>query len=228
MPTMKKCLLPLLLTLSAAPLQASVQDHDAIRAEVGSFVQRQTASQPGKVSYQVEGIDSRLALPGCAELVAFLPPGSRLLGKTSVGVRCTRDPGWTIFVPVQIKLTLDILVNARALPAGHVLSGTDLVTQSQEVNQLGSLTDPAQVEGQVLRYSIAAGQVLRSEMLRPPYSVKQGQTVQLLVQGGSFSIRSSGVALNDASDGQPAKVRNGSGSVINGVAHGNGVVEIAP
>lgn len=225
---MKKCILFLSMSLISTQLYASVQSHDAIRAEVGAFLQQQTAGQPGQMNYQVEDIDPRLVLQACDDLEPFLPTGSRLIGKTSVGVRCNRDKGWTIFVPVQIKLTQQLLINTRQLAAGHVISADDLSTQSREVNRLDGLTDPLQVVGKVLRYSISAGQMLRSEMLRVPYSVKQGQTVQLLVQGDSFSIRSSGVALNDASEGQLAKVRNYAGSVVNGVAHGNGVVEIAP
>jgi flagella basal body P-ring formation protein FlgA len=227
MQLMKKCIL-FLLCLCPTLLYASVQDHDVIRSQVSTFVQQQTAGQPGKMSYQVDEIDRRLVLQHCGTLETFLPSGSMLIGKTSVGVRCKQDHGWTIFVPVQIKLTQQILINARQLPAGHVMSEADLTTQSREVSHLGGLIDPEQVLGKVLRYSISAGQMLRTEMLRVPYSVKQGQTVQLLVQGDSFSIRSSGVALNDASDGQLAKVRSYTGGVINGVAHGSGVVEIAP
>lgn len=223
---MKKCFLFLLLCPALA--FASVQNHDAIRAQVSTFVQQQTSGQIGKMSYQVDDIDPRLTLQRCDDMQAFLPSGSRLIGRTSVGVRCNRDQGWTIFVPVQIKLTQQILINARQLSAGHVIDAADLTTQSREVNHLGGLTDPDLVVGKVLRYSISAGQMLRAEMLRVPYSVKQGQTVQLLVRGDSFSIRSSGVALNDASDGQLTRVRNYAGGVVNGVAHGNGVVEIAP
>ncbi len=224
---MKKCIL-FLLCLCPTLLYASVQDHDVIRSQVSAFVQQQTAGQPGKMSYQVDEIDRRLVLQHCSALETFLPSGSMLIGKTSVGVRCKQDHGWTIFVPVQIKLTQQILINVIQLPAGHVISEADLTTQSREVSHPGGLIDPEQVLGKVLRYSISAGQMLRTEMLRVPYSIKQGQTVQLLVQGDSFSIRSSGVALNDASDGQLAKVRSYTGGVINGVAHGSGVVEIAP
>lgn len=228
MQLMKKCILILLASLFPTLLFASVQEHELIRAQVSTFVQQQIEGQTGQMSVQVEAIDNRLVLTACDDMEAFLPAGSRLLGKTSVGVRCNRTPGWTIFVPVQIKLTQQILINARPLPAGHVLSSADLTTQSREVSHSGALTEPEQVIGKELRYSLSGGQMLRSEMLRTPYSVKQGQTVQLLVQGSSFSIRSSGVALNDASEGQLAKVKIASGSVINGVAHGNSVVEVAP
>src|SRR5574340_1506781 len=70
-----------------APPTAS-QDHAQIRNLVTGFVRQQTATLPGKVSYQVDEIDRRIVLPECNELEAFLPAGSQLIGKTSVGVRC--------------------------------------------------------------------------------------------------------------------------------------------
>jgi flagella basal body P-ring formation protein FlgA len=84
------------------------------------------------------------------------------------------------------------------------------------------------VIGKVLRYGISAGQALREDMLRPPYSVTQGQSVRLVVQGNSFSIRSEGVALNNASEGQTVQVRTSSGRVISGIAGSGGVVNIRP
>ncbi|HEU0189159.1 MAG TPA: flagellar basal body P-ring formation chaperone FlgA [Gallionella sp.] len=224
----------------SAPSTAT-QDHTQIRNAVASFVQQQTAALPGKVSYQIDEIDRRIVLPKCAELEAFLPAGSQLIGKTSVGVRCNQPlrkeeannrsahtNGWSIFVPVQIRLNLNLLTSAHQLPPGHTLQEQDLASQSTETSQPGGFTDPKQVLGKVLRYGIAAGQVLREDMLRQPYSVMQGQIVQLAVQGNGFSIRSEGVALNNASEGQTVQIRVGSGRVISGVARAGGVVEIVP
>lgn len=218
---------------------ATAQDHAQIRNFVAGFVRQQTAALPGKVTYQVDEIDRRIVLPKCAELEAFLPAGSQLIGKTSVGVRCNHPAeeahdrsaqarSWSIFVPVQIRLSLNLLTSARQLPLGHTLQEQDLASQATDSSQTGGFTDSKQVIGKVLRYGIAAGQVLREDMLRQPYSVTQGQVVPLAVQGNGFSIRSEGVALNNASEGQAVQVRVGGGRVISGVARAGGVVEIVP
>lgn len=207
---------------------AAYQDHAQIRASVVALVQQQTASLPGKVSFQVGEIDRRIMLPECARLEAFLPAGSQLIGKTAVGVRCNAQNGWSIFVPVQIRVSLNLLVSARQLPAGHLLQEQDIVAQTTETTKSVGFTDPAQVVGKVLRYGITAGQVLREDMLRLPYAVTQGQTVQIATQGSGFSIRNEGVALNNAVDGQPVQVRVGGGRVIGGIARNGGLVEVAP
>jgi flagella basal body P-ring formation protein FlgA len=225
---MKNLFLILSMFLQSSLVLAAAQDHQVLRDTVTAFVQQQTAALPGKTNFQVDDIDSRLVLTACEKLEAFLPTGSQLLGKVSVGVRCAEKHGWSIFVPVQIKVSLNLLVSAQQLSAGHVLQEEDISTQTIEVSQTGGLTNPKQALGKVLRYSISSGQVLREDMLRAPFSVVQGQTVQLVVNGGRFTVRNSGVALNNASEGQFVKVRNQTGGVVGGLAQASGVVEIAP
>ena len=208
---------------SAPPAQSNAQ----ITGLVAAFVQQQTATLAGKVDYRIEELDPRIALSPCAKLQAFLPGGSQLIGKTSIGVRCAEQNGWQILVPVRIKVTLELLTSARQLPTGHTLQEQDIARQTVEISRTEGYTDADQVIGKVLRYSIAAGQILRSDMLRAPYSVTQGQTVQITAKGNGFDIRSEGVAMNNASEGQTVQVRVGSGRMISGTAR-SGTVEISP
>ena len=218
---------------------ATAIDHAQITNTVTSFVQQQAAAMPGKAIYQIDEIDRRIILPKCASLEAFLPSGSQLIGKTSVGVRGAsrkeeadtpqaRTNGWSIFVPVQIRFSINLLTSARYRPPGHTLQEQDIASQETETSRIEGFTDPRQVVGKVLRYGVGAGQMLREDMLRQPYSVKQRQVVPLAVQGDGFSIRSEGVALNNASEGQAVQIRVGAGRVISGVARAGGMVEIAP
>ena len=235
---MKNCLLMVLFFSFALsmPLTAQAEDgfissnksplHTRIENSVAEFVQRQTTALPGKVSYRVDEIDRRLVLSPCDELEAFLPSGSQLIAKTSVGVRCTKAGGWNILVSVQIKISLPVLVSARQLLPGHVLQEQDMSRLAIEATHMTYLTDTQQALGQVLRYGIGAGQILRPDMLRPPYSVTQGQVVQLIVRGGGFSVNNTGAALSNASAGQAVQVRVGASRVINGIARSRGVVEI--
>ena len=224
---MKKLFLCACLLLECVAASAA-QDHTQIRNVVAAFVQQQTAALPGKATYKINGIDQRITLSECARLEAFLPAGSQLIGRTAIGVRCNEANGWSIFVPVQIRISLNLLASAKQLPLGHTLQEEDIASQTIEISQMEGFTDPRQVLGKVLRYGITARQMLREDMLRLPYSVKQGQVVQLAVQGNGFSIRSEGVALNNASEGQTVQIRIRFRRVISGVARAGGVVEIKP
>ncbi|HZW25689.1 MAG TPA: flagellar basal body P-ring formation chaperone FlgA [Gallionella sp.] len=218
-------MLPLIALGGDRPSTAST--HAQIAKLAASFVKQQTAGISGKVDYQIEELDPRISLTPCSRMEAFLPSGSQLIGKTSIGVRCNEQNGWQILVPARITVTLQLLVSARQLQPGQVLQPTDLATQSVEISRATGFTDPAQVVGKVLRYGIAAGQILRDDMLRPPYSVTQGQVVQIIARGNGFSVRNEGVALNNAGEGQMVQVRIASGKVIAGRAR-NGVVEVTP
>lgn len=233
--TMKKyrILLPAILLLAFLPAWADVlsgaqQGHAEIHEVALAFVRTQTASLPGHVTIKVDDVDRRVMRPACPALEAFLPSGSQLLGNSMVGVRCPGKKGWTLFMPVHVKVSVGMLIASRPIPQGQALRAEDISGQEGELTQMGILTDPAQAIGKVLKYGVGAGQVLKQDMLRLPYAVKQGQAVQLQVDGAGFSIRSGGVALSNAAEGQDVQVKTASGQVVSGKVLSDGVVGVRP
>jgi flagellar basal body P-ring formation protein FlgA len=201
------------------------QSHAEIRDTVLAFVRAQTQGLPGKVSIQVENIDKRIVLPACPALEAFLPQGAQLNGNSSVGVRCNNNRGWSVFVPVTVRVSVGLLTTNKTLLQGQVVHAEDLSSLSSETLQPDTLTDPAQAIGKIMKFGVGKGQLLRQNMLRDPYTVIQGQAVQLLTGGQGFQIRSEGLALNNAAEGQPASARTSSGQKVSGVVKG-GMIEI--
>lgn len=219
----------LLLSLNATTAHAQQQDLSVIRDTVSQFVQQQTASYSDDTHFTLGRIDSRLALESCRQPEAFLPAGGKLIGRTTIGVRCQQaGANWKIFVPVQIRLTQNLVISARQLSRDHIISAGDIQQQKMEVTRTTGFTDPKQVIGQVLRYNISQGQIINENMLRPAYVVKQGQPVQILIEGQGFAIKSEGTALNNASAGQTIRLRTARGKVISGVALENGSVSVKP
>ncbi len=146
-----------------------------------------------------------------------------------VGIRCLAPKVWTVYVPVQIRITGNYLVTARQLTPGQVVASADLRTQSGDLGALPAnvVTDPAQAIGKTVRNGIAVGQPLRSDLLTAPWLVQQGQSVKLLSSGVGFTVSNEGKALNNATEGQIAQVRTASGQVVSGVARSPGVVEVS-
>lgn len=222
-------LLPILLLLALPAWAGAQQNHAEIRAAIEAFVHAQTSALPGQVTVKVGKIDRRIALPVCPELEAFLPPGGQLLGNGTVGVRCAADKkAWKLFVPVRVTVTANLLIANKPLQQGQVLRAEDLASQGGELAQTGILTNPVQAVGKILKYSIGAGQVLKQDMLRAPYAVTQGQTVQLQAEGTGFKIHAAGHALNNAAEGQAVRVRTSSDQVVSGTARSDGTVEVRP
>lgn len=207
------------------------QEIALIRNAVEHFLYSNTANLPGQVIVNVGQIDRQLVLPQCSNLETFIPAGSRLWGKTSIGVRCDNQPeSWTIYVQAEVSVMTEVLHIARPVSSGQTLSFEDVALQTVNLVQMpeGIVTDTAQVIGKVATTNLSAGQPIRPQMLRAPYVILRGQTVNLVVQGRGFSIRSEGQALTDATEGQVVQVRNKSGKIIRGLARLNSIVEIQP
>jgi flagella basal body P-ring formation protein FlgA len=227
--------MPLILIffLLLLPLQTSAQpdlqqSHAEIHEAVTNFMREQTLTLPGTVTLKVNEVDTRVVRPVCPTLETFLPPGTQLIGNSQVGVRCPGKKGWTLFVPVQVTVSADILITNKPFSQGHVLQADDISHQKSELTQTGMLTDPSQAIGKVLVTGVGTGQVIKREMLRDPWVVMQGQTVKLQVDGTGFSIRSEGQALHNAAEGQAVQVKTASGQIVSGIARQGGLVAIRP
>lgn len=222
---------PLLFVLAALfafpSCAAPVEDAASLRKIAETFVARQSADLPGQVNSVIGTIDSRLRLPKCPNPEGFLPPGTRLWGNASVGIRCL-DPAWSIYVPVTVKVMAMVVIAAKPLIQGQYLSPTDLTTQLTDLTQLASgvLTDPEQAIGKTLTAGLPAGQPLRTDMLRSALLIKTGQIVKLIAQGGTFQVSSEGKALSNGSPGQTISVRTAGGRVVSGVVKADGSVEV--
>jgi len=213
--------------LLAAPAPALAQD--SLTSTLDHYLRTQTQGLPGKVSYNIGQLDPRTQLTPCSAFEPFLPAGSRLWGKATVGVRCLGPSAWTVYVPVQVTVSGNYLVTARPLAAGQLIGAGDMVVRSGDLSSLPTniLTDQAQAVGKTVKNGVAAGQPLRGDLLIAPWAVQQGQSVKLVSRGAGFSVSSEGKALNNAAEGQIAQVRTGSGQTISGVARPGGIVEVS-
>lgn len=214
---------------AAAAPPVAVQSGEVVRSTAETYVRRETAHLGGTAVVTVATPDTRLRLAACDQLEAFTPPGSRMSGKTTVGVRCNAPTHWQVFLPANVQITATYFVAAHALQGGHPISLEDLLPRQGDIGQLGVdvITDPDQAIGLLVAGGVAAGQALRAEMLKQPPVVHQGQGVTLEVNGTGFRVTAEGVALNDAAAGQTAQVRTLNGQVVRGLARSGGIVEIA-
>lgn len=211
------------LTVGASP----TEDSGSLKKIAEAFVIRQSADLHGQVSVTIGSIDPRLRLPKCSSPEGFLPPGTRLWGNTTIGIRCS-DPAWSIYVQATVKIMAMVVTTAKPLAQGQYLSPNDLTTQFTDITQLapGALTELEQAIGKILVTGLPAGQVLRMDILRAPLLIKTGQIVKLVVQGGAFQVSTEGKALANGGTGQTISVRTSSGKVVSGLIKPDGSVEV--
>lgn len=212
-----------------ASRQALTQDAATIRGKVQEFLQVQTMGMPGKIDIAVGQVEQHLRLQACDHLEAFLPTGSRAWGRTTVGVKCNRPVSWTIYVQARVNVTGEYLAAATPLRQGHEVAEQDLMFLTGDLTALppGIITEKSLAVGQIVGASIAAGSLIRQNMLRKPAAVKQGQTVRIISSGKGFSVSAEGLALANASEGQVVRAKTGSGSVISGIARNGGEILVS-
>jgi flagella basal body P-ring formation protein FlgA len=224
----------LLAALASAPAlaqqqTAARQDPAALRSVVEQFLQTQTAGLPGKASVKVGAIDPRLSLAACPVPEAFLQPGARAWGKTTVAVRCSAPTAWTVYIQAQVSVLADYVAAAVPLAQGQPLEQGQLVLMQGDIASMpnGIITDMAQAIGRSPTVSLAAGTPLRLDTLKSKPVIQQGQMVRLVSTGAGFSVSSEARAIGTAGAGQVVQVRTPTGAIVSGTAKAGGLVEVA-
>jgi flagella basal body P-ring formation protein FlgA len=216
----------------AAHAQAPIQDLEAIRATALGFAEEQAqAIVDGEPSVQVGGLDGRLRLVRCDQgLEAFLPPGARLPGSATIGVRCLGPTPWTVYLTAQIKVLAEVVVARRYLARGAVIGADDLELRALDLGSIagGYFIDPTLVAGLELRRALAPGAVVAPAQVSPIMSVRRGDQVQILLRAGGLEVSSTGKALGNGAIGERIQVRNlKSRKVVEGQVEGPGLVSVS-
>jgi flagella basal body P-ring formation protein FlgA len=222
------------LILFALPARAEEllpQSLPAIEKTAREFMLKQARAYGGEPQVEIGAPDPRLRLVHCnLPLIAELPPGSRPVGSTTVGVRCPGSTPWSIYVSARVQIFANILVAARPLARGVPLTENDLTLSRQDLAAVpgSALTDIAQALGKRLRYPVATGAALNAGLLDLPPLVKRGQNVTIVSTGQGLEVRATGEALNDGASGETVRVRNLlTKKIIQGTVQDNGLVRVS-
>ena len=232
MPVSMRTPAPIRAPLQPAPAMAGApnqltQDGDSVRAAALVFLTQQAAGLPGKADITVTPVFPR-GLAACSTLEPFLPAGSRIWGRTTVGVRCSGERPWTLYLQARVSVMATYYTAARAVAPGEVLSAADLIPREGDLTAMPQaiVTDPSQAVGAVTLSRLAAGLPLRTDMLRGAGAVVIGQSVHVVTAGAGFSISAEGSAMNNAAPGQQVRVKTAGGQIISGVVKDGSTVEI--
>jgi flagella basal body P-ring formation protein FlgA len=126
----------------------------------------------------------------------------------------------------MVKSFQEVVVLARSLPLGAVLSINDVQMERRDTGSLsGYFTDPVQVTTMTLTQALGSRTVLTPQVLKAPIVIRRRQSVTLVVIANGLEVRMTGEALSDASAGQLVKVRNlASKRVVEGTVSPEGVI----
>lgn len=174
-------------------------------------------------------LDSRLRLTACQRIEPYLPPGTRLWGRSRIGLRCLEGPvRWNVFLPVTVKAWGPAWVLKRPVPAGTALVQDDaeLAEIDWAEHPASVLADPGLWQGQQAAFALSAGQTLRQNMVRPIPAFAPGTQVRVSTRAGALEVVVTGQALGVGVTGQLVRVRLAGGKVISGTVRDSQTVEV--
>jgi flagella basal body P-ring formation protein FlgA len=220
----------MLALLAAAPAISADQPHDEIRRTAAEYVLAQAGAFPVVPEVQAGDLDSRLRLPQCSRPIeAFAPPNGLKAGRTVVGVTCEGEQPWKLYVPVEVRLPGEVVVAARPLRRGDILTRQDLALVTRDLASLHRdyFQAIAPLLGQRMRRALSRDAVLTPKAVETRKVVRRGTEVTILAADARLQVRMRGKALDSGASGDRIKVENlSSGREIYATVVGQGLVRV--
>jgi flagellar basal body P-ring formation protein FlgA len=211
--------------------QQSSESHAGIIGAVQNFLKSQPEiNQHSKFTIHVGHLDNRLRLSACEQpLETYLSPGGKLIGKTSVGVRCSAPKPWALYVPATINIISSVYKAARHLNKGHIIREQDIVSTEYNLSRLnyGFFSNKDELLGKQVKRRLKQGNVITPNQITEPLMVKRGEKVSLISKSDHFAIKMSGEAMMSGVSGDRIRVKNmSSRRIIEGTITQNGEVTV--
>ena len=213
LPTRHILILLASLTLAAPASGADLQSHESILEAAEQHVLERNAGQKGRLEVGAARLDRRLRLNKCGEdLETFSSADNPGRSRYSVGVRCTSNQPWALYVPVSLSVFREVLVLGREVGRGGLITLADIRQEERDITRLrrGYLEHPEQVLGKTPKRSLRAGTVLSSHLLDASALVSRGSRVTILGEIGDIEVRMEGKALGNGALGDRIQVQNSS------------------
>lgn len=179
---------------------------------------------------QVRPLDPRLRLADCDQpLEAFMPNSQRSRSTMTIGVRCSGDSPWKVYVSAQVKLFQPVAALTRPVPGKTPLQADDIEFVETDITRLhrGYFLDPSELQGLMTKRALKRGEILTPDNVQTPLAVKKGNKIIIRASGGGIEVTMMGEALRSGGIGERIPVRNqSSGRTIEALIEGPGEVSV--
>ncbi len=198
------------LLLSSVSAQAdNIQDLNSLKIAAENYA-LSNISLDGKKRTEITSadLDPRLRLTACdGPLVAFTPPGSRLQGNSTVGVRCDSPQPWSIYIPIKIAIFQQAMVVTSRMARGQLIDENDIAIREVDISRVKgrAFVTKDELIGNKLKTSLQSNQVIDSSFI---CLICKGDAVVITANSSAISVSMAGKALNDGNKGDKIRVQN--------------------
>ncbi|WP_333655368.1 flagellar basal body P-ring formation chaperone FlgA [Dissulfurispira sp.] len=157
----------------------------------------------------LEGMDALENLEGYKiNTVAMNGYAGRNKVNFMVDLRDKRMSRKNIIVEASYDVLVDVFISSRPLTKGTVLTADDFYAVKQKSSKLpvAAVLGRNDIEKKILKNNIGQGVIIRADHLTNQLSIKRGQKVNVVVEGGNVVISTHGVLRHDTVVGGVAKV----------------------
>ena len=142
---------------------AERQSLASITLQAEEFIAAYPYEAPYPARFKLASLDSRLRLKPCGSplKIDFSHP-DRVMGNTSLAIRCPAPVAWDITLPVHISVFQDVIVNNTPLIKGQGIDADRVSFRKMDVSRLnqGYFSDLSQLGEFQARRNLKAGTVL--------------------------------------------------------------------
>lgn|SRR5690554_6844910 len=193
----------------ATPVLATTYSHTELAAQAEAFVAEQIGHLDGDIELAANNLDARMPTRHCQHSLHLSLAGNQAPDRqATVQIECRDDDSpWRLFVPVRIQRMQPVVVAAHNLPAGHVISSSDLSVNKVDVQQVRDsvFSQPEALIGARIKRRVSALQAIQA---RHTCFVCRGENVTLITKMGNLHIQATGVARSDGLLGERIVVTN--------------------
>lgn len=197
------------LAFIATPTFAASYSHSDLAEQAETFLIEQLSHLDGDLTLSANSLDPRLPERTCLQPLQLSLAGNQAPDRqATVELECLdKEAPWRLFVSVRIQRMQPVVVAAQSLPAGHVISASDLSVNQIDVQQVRDsvFSQPEDLIGARIKRRVGALQAIQA---RHTCFVCRGESVTLITKVGALHIQATGTAKSDGLLGERIVVTN--------------------
>lgn len=184
-----------------------------VRAAISDYLVQKAAPLAAQVTVKKIGFNGDLKLPaGRVSFEVMAPERWEGYGNASVAlvVRVDDQVKRNQTVQVEVEALADMVVAARTLERGEVLSASDVAVAKRDLSLArgGYLKEPDEAVGLRVKTTLRANTPVRKDNLEKVPVVKSGQMVTILAENDVVRVTASGRAKGAGAPGDVIMVQN--------------------
>lgn len=223
-------LLAPILMMGTSSNALATTDANSIRQVVETFmnthVQELKNDGATHVEYTITALDNRLTLPACNTPLS-IEKDNQSSNRLMLKVGCTQGSLWAINVPIAMKVFREVVTTSQPLQRGSIISSEHIQLKEMDIALLRNqyFTTTQSLIGKQVRRPIREGSVISSDTIEEPQAIRRGDSITIIANSGTLTVKMPGTALTDGKTGEQISVRNQSSNrVIKATVKGQGEV----